>query len=730
MTDAWSPGASPAALAQGTVTLVEGSSFCLCDRSGDVTGGAPQGLFFRDTRILSGWRLRLNGDSVSPLAVMTDDPYHATFVCRAAPRPGRTGTTLLLERRRYVDTGMREDIVLLNLGGEPATCSVSIDVDADFADVFAVKEGRVVRRGDYREEIASGGSELRLSRRWKGQDRGVRVVAEGARISPGRLTFSCVVPARGDWRGSVLVHPQIGGREFPAAFPIGRAPEQAAAADRLRRWRDDRPAPLVEDAGLAHTIGRSREDLAALRIFDPAYAPDPATPVVAAGSPWFMTLFGRDSLLTALMALDVDPGLALGTLYTLARGQGVRENGLTEEEPGRILHEVRFGVDAALALRGDGAAPDGPARHGASYAAYYGTADATPLFVVLLGELHRWGLLADDDRKALLPHADRALDWIRSYGDRDGDGFVEYRRANDRGLANQGWKDSQDAVTFADGRIAEPPIALCEIQGYAYAAYRARARLAAYQGDDELMRRCDDVAARLKAAFNEAFWLPERGWYALALDGRKEPVDSLASNMGHCLWSGIVDDDRAPLVAERLLSPEMSSGWGIRTLATTMGAYNPVSYHNGSVWPHDNALIVAGLMRYRLVEAAQRVAADVLAAARSYGGRLPELMCGFDRSAYPAPVPYPTSCSPQAWAAATPGFLLRTLLGIDPCVPRGRLRVDPALPAEIGVVRLAGLPLGDAHVLVEAGGGALRVEGLPPGVELVRGSRSRPGGPR
>ncbi|MGH3328098.1 MAG: amylo-alpha-1,6-glucosidase, partial [Streptomycetales bacterium] len=594
MTDAWSPGSSPAVLGQGTVTLVEGSSFCLCDPSGDVAGDAPHGLFFRDTRILSRWRLRLDGAPVTPLEVMADEPYRARFACRAGARQGGTDSTLLVERHRYVDTGMREDIVVHNPGREPAACSVAIEVDADFADLFAVKEGRAERRGDYREEIASGTgsdggagwSELQLSRHWQGQRRGVRIVAEGADVAPGMLTFSCLVPARGTWRGSVLVHPQVAGLEFQAAFPIGRPPEQAAAADRLRRWRDDRPTVLVGNESLARTIERSHEDLAALRIFDSAYTAHPATPVVAAGAPWFMTLFGRDSLLTGLMALDVDPGLALGTLRALARSQGTQQNPLTEEQPGRILHELRFGVDAALALRGDSghAAPDGATCHGA---AYYGTVDATPLFVVLLGDLHLWGLLADDDLEALLPHADRALHWIRSYGDRDRDGFVEYRRTNDRGLVNQGWKDSKDAVAFADGRVAEPPIALCEVQGYAYAAYLARARLAAYQGDEEPARHWDDAAARLKAAFNERFWLPERGWYALALDGRKQAVNSLASNMGHCLWSGIVDDDKAPLVAERLLSPEMYSGWGIRTLATTMRTYDPVSYHNGSVWPHD-----------------------------------------------------------------------------------------------------------------------------------------------
>ena len=284
---------------------------------------------------------------------------------------------------------------------------------------------------------------------------------------------------------------------------------------------------------------------------------------------------------------------------------------------------------------------------------YYGSIDSTPLFVMLLGELHLWGAEPADVAE-LLPAADRALDWIEQYGDRDGDGYVEYERATDRGLRNQGWKDSFDGVTFADGRIADTPIALAEVQGYAYAAYVARAEIAERAGDTGTAERWLDRAAALRVSFNRDFWLPEHGWFALGLDRDKRPIDSLASNIGHCLWTGIVDEDKAEPVAEHLLSPEMFTGWGVRTLASSMSAYNPMSYHNGSVWPHDNALIAAGLMRYGYVEHAQRIATGLLDAAARFGGRLPELFCGFDRTEFDAPVPYPTSCSPQAWAAASP----------------------------------------------------------------------------
>src|SRR6478735_7500113 len=314
---------------------------------------------------------------------------------------------------------------------------------------------------------------------------------------------------------------------------------------------------------IERTLRRSYDDLGALRIEDPR---DPDRVVVAAGAPWFMTLFGRDSLFASIMAMPVDPSLALGTVQTLADRQGSVVDLMSEEEPGKILHEVRLGVSTGLALGGK--------------SAYYGSVDATPLFVLVLGEVSRWGFAADVI-SGLLPHADRALDWIRDYGDRDGDGFVEYARLNDMGLINQGWKDSWDGINFADGRLAEPPIALCEVQAYVYTAYQARSLLARYAGDSGLEDKLADRAKQLKKRFNEQFWIPERGYYAIALDGKKRQVDACASNMGHCLWVGLVDEDKAPQVAEHLMSPEMFSGWGVRTLASDMGAYNPASYHNG-----------------------------------------------------------------------------------------------------------------------------------------------------
>jgi glycogen debranching enzyme len=469
----------------------------------------------------------------------------------------------------------------------------------------------------------------------------------------------------------------------------------------MAKWRRNLPMVETDHIGLQAVVVRSAEDLGALRIFDPDY---PERAVVAAGAPWFMTLFGRDSLLTSWFALLVDPDLALGVLQTLARFQGSKVDPRNDEEPGRILHEMRFGDAATLSLGGG--------------RIYYGSADATPLFVMLLGELRRWGL-AREVVDALLPHADRAMEWIASYGDRDGDGYVEYQRASDRGLINQGWKDSFDGIRFASGEVARPPIALCEVQAYVYGAYLARMHFAREMGDAALEARYADAAASLKERFNRDFWLEDRGWFAVGLDGSKRPIDSLASNMGHCLWTGIVDQDKAERVAEQLMSPEMFSGWGVRTLATSMGGYNPISYHCGSVWPHDNALAAAGLMRYGFVDAAHKVILAQIDAAASQGGRLPELFSGLDRREFPTPVSYPTSCSPQAWAAAAPLLFLRTLLRLDPWMPHGKVWLSPVLPSAIGHLRVERIPLVGRRVTVDVSDGNVKVEGLPPEFEVV-----------
>ena len=690
--------------AGGAVTVVEGSSFCISSAGGDMFPGLTQGAFYQDTRILSGWCLTVNGLPLEPLLSRVLEPYRALFVGRARRADGLADSQLVVERERLVGAGLREDLVVTNHSALPTECVLELRVEADFADLFDVKGGRAAPAVQLVRQ--AHGDELQLEVVRRGRRRGILVHGRGAAVNEDVLHFETIIPARGKWSTSVIVTPLVEQDRPAEPFVATGSVADLEAARRHRAWGESTPQLDIANTDIEAVLRRSHEDLGALRIFDPAH---PGRAVVAAGAPWFMALFGRDSLLSAYMALPVDPSLARGTLETLAARQGTKFNPDTEEEPGRILHEVRLGVAAGVVL-GD-------------HAAYYGTADATPLFVVLMSELNRWGM-ERDVLQSLLPHADRALDWIRNFGDRDGDGFVEYNRAVPHGLLNQGWKDSWDGINFADGRMAEPPIALCEVQGYVYSAYIGRGLLAAAAGDQDLAAEWGRRAARLKEEFNERFWLPDLGYYAVALDGKKRPVDACTSNMGHCLWSGIVDDDKAPHVAARLMSPEMFTGWGIRTLASDMGAYNPVSYHNGSVWPHDSTLVASGLMRYGFVEEARRVAGGLFDAAVRFDGRLPELFCGFDRSEYDVPVPYPTSCSPQAWAAAAPVHLMRMLLRLDPYLPADELWLDPEIPADFGSFRADNLLLGKSRVSLAATGKTFTVEGLAPEVRVRHGSRS------
>ncbi|BBU21413.1 glycogen debranching N-terminal domain-containing protein [Mycobacterium xenopi] len=683
-----------------TITLVEGSTFCLSDQHGDVLPGRPHGLFFRDARVLSRWELRLHGQTAEPLAVHTPEAFAAQFLLRRAPRAGRTDSTLLIVRERLIADGMRETISLHNLDSETTVVSLQLVVDADFADLFAVKEGRSSIGS---ADMTVTDNELVLSDR-ADPVRGLTVTATGDPIVlPGSLAWRIVVPSGEQRQIELIAEPTEADRKLSPRLRRGENLEASAPARKLEAWRDTATKVETDHPVLAQVLRRTESDLGALLIHDAASE----RPYVAAGAPWFMTLFGRDSLLTAWMALPLDVDLSLGTLRRLARAQGRREDPVTEEQPGRILHEVRRGPASEDVLGGS---------------VYYGSIDATPLFVMLLGECWRWGAEPAIVR-SLLPAADAALAWAEHYGDRDGDGFIEYRRATDLGLINQGWKDSFDGINDASGRSAEPPIALCEVQGYQYAALLMRAELAEGFGDAGAAHRLRERADTLRAKFLDAFWLPEQGWYAIGLGKDKRPVDALTSNVGHCLWTGIAADEHVALLIERLSGPEMDSGFGLRTLATTMGAYNPMSYHNGSVWPHDTAIAVAGLLRYRhipgAVALAERLATGLLDAAELFGARLPELYCGFPRDQFGVPVPYPTSCSPQAWASAAPLLLVRSFLGLEPDVPRRRLTVRPQLPAAWGRVALTDLVLGRVTVNVEAQGRKATTHGLPPDWELV-----------
>ncbi|MFJ5699996.1 glycogen debranching N-terminal domain-containing protein [Arthrobacter sp. NPDC093139] len=699
----WNADTAAGPLGPGTVTLVEGTSFCISLPNGDINPDYPHGAFFEDTRILSRWTLTVNGQALEPLAAETKQPYRALFAGRVTRSDGYADSPLIVERLRDVAAGILEQITIRNYGLNPAECLVSLRIESDFADLFEVKEARIPRR--WEETRQADGDSLIIRALWQNVRKGVVVKTEGADVTAEALTYRTVVAPQDEWTTELRVVPLVEGIDPDGLFVHPNAGELSPSDRRRQEWVAKIPVLQMGNRSIERTLQRSYDDLGALRIEDPSH---PDRVVVAAGAPWFMTLFGRDSLLASSMALPVDPSLALGTLQTLADRQGRVVDPTSEEEPGKILHEVRLDVSSGLSLGGK--------------SAYYGSVDATPLFVLVLGMVSRWGF-AKDTIAALLPHADRALDWIRDYGDKDGDGFIEYQRLNEQGLINQGWKDSWDGINFADGTLAEPPIALCEVQAYVYTAYQARAWMAYDAGETALGNELAELAAQLKKRFNEQFWMPERGYYAVALDGRKRQVDACASNMGHCLWLGLVDEDKAPMVAERLMSPEMFSGWGVRTLASDMRAYNPASYHNGSVWPHDNAIIATGLLRYGFVAEAQRISTALLEAAEYSDGRLPELFCGFSREQFTIPVPYPTACSPQAWAATTPIRLVTTLMRYDAHVSRGGLWMDPVLPESYGDLHITNAPLAGGRITIDIAKSVATVQGLPEGIVLHRGHR-------
>ena len=690
-------------MADQTCTLIEGVSIARSDPSGDLLPGTKQGLFYRGARIVSSFVLTVNGARVEPLSATIGEPFTATFVGEAEVARDATdpASALLVVRHRYLGQGMREDIVLANSNAVAVYCEIELDLAADFADLSEVRDGHLVRAAtEPSGEIDDG---FRIEEGRGRARRGVQCEIHGAvpETEGTRFRFETIVPPKGEWQVCLQVSPMIGGEVLVPRYRCGEAIEEATPTARLEKWRRGIPLVATDHAELAATIARGADDLGSLRIFDPER---PELAVVAAGVPWAMNLFGRDALLTGWMALIADPDIALGVLETLARLQGTKEDPRTEEQPGRILRELRFGPSSPLSLGGGTLS--------------YCSVDTTPLFVMLLGELRRWGL-APEVVDRLLPHADRALEWIETYGDRDGDGYVEYERFTNRGLVHQGWKDSAGGVQHGSGRPASTPLALCEVQGYVYAAMLARAHFADEAGDDQLGASYRKRAVELRDRFNHDFWLESEGWLAAALDGDKSPVDSLTSNMGHCLWTGILTPERAEVVADRLLSSDLFSGWGVRTLAAPSTGYDPLGYHVGSVWPHDNALIAAGLMRYGFVEASHRIILGQLDAATAFDHRLPEMFAGLGRDRFPTPVGLPNASRPHACSAATPLLFLRTLLRLEPWMPQQKLWLAPALPEEITRLRVERIPLLGGRVTVDVSDGEVAIDGLPSAVTLV-----------
>ena len=653
-------------MSERTLSVLDGSTFVVGDRLGDVRpeAGREHGFFCEDTRFLSRWVLRVGEAPLELLGLDQGSHFAAQLFLTPRVGPDEEASCSIM-RRRLIDHVWMEQVTVTNHRHETGDVRVTLEIDADFADLFEVKDGAVAERA-----LTCSHDDRGLTLAYERADfrRSVTITADRTgTITRQGFAYSLQLAPGEQWSVTFTVTPhaaQPGATFARREARGGMAQLNASKSAELDAWLARAPVLQAQDAGLVRTYRASLSDLGALRLH-PDLAEGATLP--AAGLPWFMALFGRDSLITSFQALPYLPGLAATTLRVLAARQAHGRDDFHEQEPGKILHELRFGE---LTARGE--RPHSP---------YFGTADATPLFLVLLDEYHRWS--GDDDLvRTLEPNARAALAWIEDSGDADGDGYVEYACRNPAtGLVNQCWKDSWDAIQFADGTLARGPIATCEIQGYVYDARRRSARLAReVWGDEALAERLERQAAELRERFRRDFWMPERGCHALALDGEKRQVDSLTSNIGHLLWSGILDEGEAATLAERLLDEQLYSGWGVRTLGAREAGYNPLGYHTGTVWPHESSLIVAGLARYGHREAATTIASAILGAAPHFEHRLPEVFAGYPASMTSVPVAFPTASRPQAWAAGTPLLLLSTLLDLHP----GCTDADVEVPCGIG----------------------------------------------
>ena len=677
----------------------------LSDPFGDIhpdTRGL--GLYQADTRILSAWALRIDGARPTVLRAdtggadegviqLTNPEVRRDLEDKIEPDRVLERQSLAISRHRRLGSAFHERVTIVNHAGHDERITIDLVVDADAADIFEVRGYQRAARG---ETMPIAVREDRVSFAYRGLDGLIRRthVALPVADSVGEAPDDPANPGAVRFRWRRRLEP--GASESlelvvwsdttttPGDDPFPPLPTIDPAADHERPplgWTD-RAASLDSDNELFdRLLARGLADLTLLT----CRGPDPGERFIAAGVPWFTTLFGRDSILAAYEALPFRPEIAPAVLGVLAARQAVRDDPWRDAQPGKILHELR---DGEMARAGE-----------LPYDTYYGSVDATPLWLILLGETHDW--TGDDalvDR--LWPNAMAALEWIDRYGDSDGDGFVDYQRRSERGLLNQGWKDSGDGIRDRAGGRVEAPIALAEVQGYVFDAKRRLAKLARRRGDAELASRLEREAVELQARFEAAFWVDDLECYAMAIGAGGRKADAIASNIGHCLWTGIVSAERAPAIIRHLTGPALDSGWGIRTLSAGLPGFTPLGYHTGSVWPHDTAIAAAGLDRYGRDAEADDLTRRLFEAALTFPDiRLPELFCGFARADVDAPVPFPVACTPQAWAAAAPLLLLRTMLGLRADAPAHSLElIRPHLPPWLARVTIRELAVGNASV--------------------------------
>ncbi|HET7428509.1 MAG TPA: glycogen debranching N-terminal domain-containing protein [Gaiellales bacterium] len=669
------------------LTVLEGNNFLVADDQGDV-GSGSEGLYYNDTRYLSSWRLLLNGEPPQLLSSGTVDYYSAAVFLQNPATPTMPAGAVSLIRDVFVgEGGMQNGLHVENHLLEPVELELRLEFDFDFLDLFEVKareyreedlvftartspDGRVETDRDEKEN--SWSFRLRndafraqalvwVSKRGEPDERSI---THRIQLGPGETWETRA--------NVVLLGADDERRQRYTSFYFGQ--ERVRVEESMRSWQLHAPELVTDWEELRNAYHRSLADLAALRM-RPRQGSVQLRDLPAAGLPWFMTVFGRDTLITSYQTMLLGSNLAAGTLEALAALQAPSRDDERDSEPGKIVHEVRVGRVAAEG----GAFP------------YYGSVDSTLLFLILLSELYRW--TGDVDTiAALRTPAMGALAWMRKQGDLDGDGFIEYHRRSKHGLESQSWKDSWDSMRFHDGTVARTPIATAEVQGYAYDARLRTAELARrVWRDDVLASALEAEAATLRERFNADFFDEDAGYYVLGLDQDKRRIDSLCSNIGHLLWSGIVDEDRAGLIAEQLMSHTLNSGWGVRTMSDGDRGFNPIGYHTGTVWPHDNSLVMAGLVRYGYRQYANRIATSMLTAARHFDYRLPEVFAGYSREMTPFPVAYPTACSPQAWATGAPVLFMTCMLGLRPDPATGRLHADAVLPEACQRLELRGV---------------------------------------
>src|SRR5215213_2369781 len=680
----------PVAISVGppAITINQGNTFMVTNLRGEIDPYEEHGLFARDTRFISAYRLTINQ---APWTLLSSSAitYHSAGFEFVNPTL-QTEDGELVERSiglsvaREIAQAIDETLTIANYGLQTARFFLELLLRSDFADIFEVRAKQIVRRG--RTVTNWDARRLRLTTSYVHREfeRGCRLDVRASDSAPlyanGRLSYEIVLEPGQLWHARHAIYLITeGSLEADKRPPT----EQRDEADALQAdWHTLATSLTSSNEDVYRAYRQSIEDMGALRMEDGDGSPYTWVPV--AGIPWYATVFGRDSLIVALQTMAANPGLGVGTLHTLAQLQATTTDDWRDAQPGKMPHEIRFGELAHF-----GKVPHTP---------YYGSADATPLYLIGLHETWLWA----GDRALLEQHratAERCLEWIDRFGDLDGDGFQEYLTSSTQGLANQGWKDSGDAVVDLAGAKATPPIALCELQGYVYDAKRRMAEVFEALGELERAATLRQQAEALQQRFEAVFWLEEEGSYCFGLDAHKQPIRTVVSNAGHCLWSGIARPERAARVVQRLMQADMSSGWGIRTLSASHRCYNPHSYHRGSVWPHDNGIIAAGFRRYGFAREAGQLARDIWEATAYFDlYRLPELYAGLPRASSSFPVQYLGANIPQAWAAGTILHLIRTLLGLRADAPHGRLYVAPALPRWLPDITLSGLHCGDARI--------------------------------